>query len=160
MFAKALEGRLKAAGVREELCTIEVGNKELIKIQQAEWQKLFAIVKKQAGPRCAKCKQQPDDLKLCTGCKTASYCSRECQKTDWKEHKVICKYLGKGNAVLDPLEYYETVAPNDLNAQKLARGIGLKFPDEGGPSGFRYVVLRRSRAASLQILLNAQFQLY
>ena len=140
VFANALEGRLKAAGVREELCKIEVGNEALISIQQAEWEKLFAIVKKQAGPRCTKCKKQPDNLKLCSGCKTASYCSRECQRTDWKAHKVICKFLGKEvTSTLDPLEYYETVAPNLPNAQRLARGIGLKFVDEGGPSGFRYV---------------------
>lgn len=27
----------------------------------------------------------------CSLCKNASYCSRECQKTDWPSHKIICK---------------------------------------------------------------------
>lgn len=30
---------------------------------------------------------------LCSGCKAVRYCSRECQKQDWKEHKEICKAI-------------------------------------------------------------------
>ncbi|KAG5664330.1 hypothetical protein KAF25_008064 [Fusarium avenaceum] len=29
-------------------------------------------------------------LKRCTKCSTTQYCSRECQKADWKAHKKIC----------------------------------------------------------------------
>lgn len=29
--------------------------------------------------------------KKCAGCKISYYCSRECQKEDWKIHKLICK---------------------------------------------------------------------
>ena len=29
--------------------------------------------------------------KLCQGCKNINYCSRECQKRDWKTHKLLCK---------------------------------------------------------------------
>lgn len=36
-LAKALEERLKSAGVREELCKIEVGNQEHIKVQKSVW---------------------------------------------------------------------------------------------------------------------------
>lgn len=31
-------------------------------------------------------------VKRCSGCSTAFYCSSECQKLDWKTHKIICKY--------------------------------------------------------------------
>jgi len=31
-----------------------------------------------------------DNLKKCGNCKTVSYCSRECQKADWKAHKPRC----------------------------------------------------------------------
>ena len=33
-------------------------------------------------------------LKQCGACQTVAYCSRECQKSDWKEHKKVC--VGKG----------------------------------------------------------------
>lgn len=28
---------------------------------------------------------------LCTRCRSSRYCSRECQKDDWKKHKLVCK---------------------------------------------------------------------
>ena len=32
-------------------------------------------------------------LLLCTICRQASYCSKECQRADWPKHKVECKIL-------------------------------------------------------------------
>ena len=29
----------------------------------------------------------------CGNCKCVSYCSRECQKADWKTHKLVCNQL-------------------------------------------------------------------
>ena len=29
----------------------------------------------------------------CAGCMMVSYCSRDCQKKDWKNHKLVCKVL-------------------------------------------------------------------
>jgi hypothetical protein len=37
-------------------------------------------------------------LSFCKSCRSVSYCSRVCQKTDWKSHKVICKELNVGDA--------------------------------------------------------------
>ncbi|KAI1114217.1 putative MYND domain protein [Nemania sp. NC0429] len=39
---------------------------------------------------CNSCKKESDDLKKCAKCTTTLYCSRDCQKTDWKTHKKIC----------------------------------------------------------------------
>ena len=34
--------------------------------------------------------------KRCGGCKTAHYCSVECQREDWSEHRVPCKKIQSG----------------------------------------------------------------
>jgi hypothetical protein len=38
----------------------------------------------------------------CSGCLREPYCSGECQKTDWKPHKLICKTLKKLSMDLQP----------------------------------------------------------
>lgn len=39
------------------------------------------------------CEKQNARLKKCAGCFTTFYCSRDCQRPDWKHHKVQCKGL-------------------------------------------------------------------
>eukprot|EP00026_Physarum_polycephalum_P012855 Phypoly_transcript_13196.p1 GENE.Phypoly_transcript_13196~~Phypoly_transcript_13196.p1 ORF type:complete len:268 (+),score=35.33 Phypoly_transcript_13196:70-873(+) len=39
--------------------------------------------------------QKSEGLKKCSGCKYAKYCSRECQKQAWANHKQSCKLLGR-----------------------------------------------------------------
>lgn len=41
---------------------------------------------------CVVCgKGRGESLRVCGACKAVHYCSRECQKSDWKKHKTICK---------------------------------------------------------------------
>ncbi|KAF8175474.1 hypothetical protein K438DRAFT_1979702 [Mycena galopus ATCC 62051] len=35
------------------------------------------------------------NLSKCTRCRTAMYCSKECQKADWPQHKAYCKMVEK-----------------------------------------------------------------
>jgi hypothetical protein len=47
------------------------------------------------GDSCANCFLSEDDmdnvnLKQCSRCKTVKYCSRACQKANWKEHRRVC----------------------------------------------------------------------
>ncbi|ODM21540.1 hypothetical protein SI65_02384 [Aspergillus cristatus] len=77
--------------------------KDLDKIQ--EWQNAGAVdgvaqkveaLKLKKGA-CFRCDKRKDSLLRCGGCKVAEYCSKECQKEDWKngKHKVLCPLLGK-----------------------------------------------------------------
>jgi len=44
---------------------------------------------------CRYCNKTGDDFKRCGRCKTAFYCSRECQTKDWKVHKKSCTPMDK-----------------------------------------------------------------
>ena len=48
------------------------------------------VIRQNLG-KCAKCKKQLVDSKLCSRCKHVSYCCRECQQADWKKHKIVCE---------------------------------------------------------------------
>ncbi|XP_060517205.1 uncharacterized protein LOC132696410 [Cylas formicarius] len=48
---------------------------------------------------CNFCKQM-GDLKKCSSCKICSYCSRQHQELDWKNHKVLCKIIAQSNQSL------------------------------------------------------------
>lgn len=42
-------------------------------------------------PQCGSCGATSGQLMSCAGCGKVRYCSRECQKADWKTHKSRCK---------------------------------------------------------------------
>ena len=42
---------------------------------------------------CGKMQGHVGQLRRCGGCKVALYCSRECQRNDWKKHKKTCRTL-------------------------------------------------------------------
>ena len=51
-------------------------------------------IEKLTEAACGKCGKKDSftqSLKKCDACKIVLYCSRDCQKADWKEHKVECK---------------------------------------------------------------------
>ncbi|KAL9598707.1 MAG: hypothetical protein Q9219_004320 [cf. Caloplaca sp. 3 TL-2023] len=61
---------------------------------------------------CATCSKDqaslPKPLQRCSRCLTTHYCSVECQKTDWKIHKIFCKKpttpsLSSGAAMFDTM---------------------------------------------------------
>ena len=43
---------------------------------------------------CPSC-HKVGEHKPCAGCLMVSYCSRDCQKKDWRNHKTVCKILTK-----------------------------------------------------------------
>ena len=42
---------------------------------------------------CELCRRQGNSQPLCSGCKTAHYCSQKCQKVDWSNHKQKCRLI-------------------------------------------------------------------
>ena len=46
--------------------------------------------------RCLK-KGSLTALRRCTGCKSSSYCSKDCQRLDWPSHKQLCKSIQSQN---------------------------------------------------------------
>jgi splicing suppressor protein 51 len=57
---------------------------------------------------CANCKKTDVDLKACSKCKTAHYCGRDCQKTDWKSHKKVCSTAAQSAFVQGAAEHSTT----------------------------------------------------
>lgn len=46
--------------------------------------------------KCWSCDKTLEKVRQCTGCHVATYCSTDCQKVNWNEHKPNCKQLGIG----------------------------------------------------------------
>lgn len=42
-----------------------------------------------SGVRCAKCSKRGSCMR-CVRCRKVTYCSKECQRQDWKNHKPMC----------------------------------------------------------------------
>ncbi|KAI1138887.1 hypothetical protein F5Y05DRAFT_354277 [Hypoxylon sp. FL0543] len=86
------------------------------------------------GPNCSSpiCKESsPGDLLQCAGCKQARYCSKDCQKQDWRNHKTFCKHVstnGVSSKSLDPVAYHLKVAAHDPKVKAIARDIGITLP--------------------------------
>lgn len=59
------------------------------------------------------CKNKPKEgekFKLCSKCKAATYCSRECQVAHWKSHKSGCKEYREGGASRREIKNYRNAA--------------------------------------------------
>jgi hypothetical protein len=77
------------------------------------------------------------DLQLlyCARCQSALYCSKACQKIDWREkqHRQICKFLNVGHGDRQVRTAYHTSRQSDLkevfegNERSLGEGGGQRF---------------------------------
>ena len=70
-------------------------------------------------------------VRLCSDCKVTRYCSRECQKSDWSEHKLFCssnRFAKRGTSIMkkmcDDLNI-EFILEDHLEDDNLENKFGL-----------------------------------
>lgn len=155
-LARAVETKLRALGVRADLCTVQPGTKEQDEAADESWSKVMDVLinnletadpnqASQGRSICGSCKKDSSwfsaGLMKCSRCNTQSYCSRDCQKKDWKQHKKSCGQRGTSDGqqsssttgqALDPVDYYHKVAHTVPEAKVLADSINLPLPPRGG----------------------------
>jgi hypothetical protein len=63
--------------------------------------------------RCSNCEAFVP-TKTCSGCKSVRYCSIECQKEHWKEHKSSCVSNGANTSVIGSVRQSSHLVSNDV----------------------------------------------
>lgn len=143
-LAQALQTNLTTANVRVGLCRIDFGNKDHIKIAKELWERDCEKMAQLANTICRKCRKSPtgtQKFQRCSGCKQVQYCSKDCQRGDWKQHKKFCQLLNiststswsgtKGTeAAYDGVTYHVRTSSKSPYIQTLAKKIGLKLPEK------------------------------
>lgn len=107
-FAVAAEETLRLLGVRHELCTVTISNKQQNEAADQTWaesmkctmDELKLTLRRAGGgahsrPACHGCDKDStwfsDGLKQCTKCLKVQYCSGFCQMSDWSQHRSKCR---------------------------------------------------------------------
>ncbi|GAB4816195.1 hypothetical protein N2152v2_003241 [Parachlorella kessleri] len=62
-----------------------------------------AAVDEATQQQCASCQRTASCLKLCSGCRAVAYCSVECQRQHWRQHKPGCMAVRESKAAA-PME--------------------------------------------------------
>ncbi|KAI6082323.1 hypothetical protein F4821DRAFT_216933 [Hypoxylon rubiginosum] len=78
--------------------------------------------------KCAVCWK--GDSKLCVGCKSCAYCSKECQRSDFKSHKLLCKAIAEQEARPTPSHVRAIFFPEDKPKPQL---VWIRYTPEDVP---------------------------
>ncbi|TFK71574.1 hypothetical protein BDN72DRAFT_887621 [Pluteus cervinus] len=69
--------------------------KEVLELPQARYSASGEVILEEtiisATDACARCGMRASKLPRCSRCQRVAYCDGQCQKLDWKAHKVVCK---------------------------------------------------------------------
>ena len=90
---------------------------------------------------CGGCQSSNPEYQ-CVNCKSARYCSKECQRTCWEDHKIICESIKKLSE--DITEQRPTIFLSHItasNRNKLVKLIGEKCEIDGEISNVKTRVL-------------------
>ncbi|KAJ5920993.1 hypothetical protein N7466_009319 [Penicillium verhagenii] len=105
-LAQAVSARLRAVGVRPDLCHVSVADSMENDVADTLWKQFSNELiigmggipedqgRENVDQKCAGCGTTPSldkPLRRCAQCQSIYYCSRVCQRGDWKKHKVNCK---------------------------------------------------------------------
>ena len=66
-------------------------------------------------------------MRVCSRCRKANYCSRDCQKKDWKRHRNICKKIHAGLSVLKNNENKEKRKMEEDRNENVSKEKKLTF---------------------------------
>lgn len=74
---------------------------------------------------CTSCQRSPPEvsLKHCAKCSTTPYCSRDCQRADWKSHKKTCRKQGSASATASAGMDSSTSSPSGGTQLSPPRGL-------------------------------------
>lgn len=136
---------------------------------------------------CTLCfEMRSEIMKKCAACKDARYCSKDCQRTDWPKHKIMCAgtrcKLPNGRSIhffglspecstslINTLTVATCAAPDPeatANDPRVARGdvvvsrIVVYYPSSMTVDQMAIVVPRLSRATCVMIVRMAAFGIY
>ncbi len=61
----------------------------------------------------------------CSSCKNKYYCSQECQRSDWKQHKIVCKRISAKGAVKTPISSSSGKCPYKPSSGGIGAPVGV-----------------------------------
>ena len=65
-----------------------------VKLEGADESRCPPVPNKTKSPLCcAGCGVGDTVLDVCTGCRSAHYCGKKCQKSHWKQHRTVCQTI-------------------------------------------------------------------
>ena len=93
--------------------------------------------------RCARYEEPGVRFRKCSRCQFVSYCSKECQISDWKRHKSQCKHMANGVGPAMRKRLVKLMRSNSANACGIAaciiycgcQGRGKSPPDDDDEEG-------------------------
>ncbi|KAH9921635.1 uncharacterized protein B0H18DRAFT_1020599 [Fomitopsis serialis] len=75
------------------------------------------------GKMCAKCGKTDGSLKICSKCHAVKYCSPECQRADWREHKKTCTPFDTATSVTVRPSYRDNAQLGLMSSSEFARNF-------------------------------------
>jgi parallel beta-helix repeat protein len=96
---------------------------------------------------CASCNEKKS-LGYCKGCYSVRYCSKDCQRCDWRRHKSVCaSFLEESSAIVNVVPKERLLGPPSdehiiITFNEQAPGLDPKGPEYASPPkyGKRFIV--------------------